>query len=761
VYSPAPAVTTPLPPSAWRVGWRLRLVDAALIAIAVAIFEGVRLAQYDIGIAAAAILAGCAWSVAAALAVVLLSVPAVVSLLPWPASWRQQWAHRGALVQWRIALLALCLGALGLAAYQGVARSHDRFRFLDAGPVALVLAALVMLAAVVIGAVAVLADHLVTGWLQRRLAAVHRDDLTATAASPFADRWALPRSTWVTAGLAATAVAVLPVVVVRVTVPALQLASVATFALLVALVLFAHLTAIGRYKTARGLALLAMLASFAGIAASTRSEPARGAAVATGVLSNVALRALWKLGDRDGDGYVGAFLGGADCDDGNALRNPAATEFAGDGIDDNCTGADGTPERLRARLVAPAAAPAASTAARPNIVLLSIDALRADHLGAWGYPRPTSPHLDALAARSTRFAWAMTSCPSTRCAIPSLLTGRYASTFVRSPPSTLPTLAGELQAAGWETATITCCDRFADTSVELTGFATVDTSADSTRLRRPGQSNSDMVVERAVRWLNRRGEAKPSTTPFFLWMHLYDPHHPYLAPEDARGFGDRDIDRYDAEIRFADLQVGRLLAEFDRLGLSSSTIIVIVADHGDEFGEHGIRFHARSMFNQVVRIPMIVHLPGSASTIAAPRVEKAPVSLVDVMPTVLELAGVPLPAGMNGRSLAAAVRGDGPAPDRPVLIELVPDHQISRDLAAVAWRQWKVIWDRQANSWSLYSLSKDPADAHNLAADADKLSADRADQDPSSFAEMKRMLGQSLDAELGALPPAPAPTSGR
>jgi arylsulfatase A-like enzyme len=340
----------------------------------------------------------------------------------------------------------------------------------------------------------------------------------------------------------------------------------------------------------------------------------------------------------------------------------------------------------------------------------------------------------------------MTTCPATRCSVPPLLTGRYATALEGA--AEVPTLASTLAGAGWRTASITCCDRFTRDDPELAGFELVDASADAQRQSRAGQSNADVVVDKAVRWLARQaggsgvgaGEPRP---PFFLWMHLYDPHAPYQAPRQAGRFGDTDSDRYDAEVAFADEELGRLFYELARLGLAERTIVVVTSDHGEELGEHGIRFHARSLFNQVARIPLLVHVPAALGGRAS--VEEAAVSLADVTPTVLELAGVTRPAGMNGRSLAAVARGAGAAPGRPVLVELAPDRQIERDMAAIAWDGWKAIWDRQANSWSLFSLADDPGDERDLVDDS---TVERR----KKLAELRRALAEAIDAELGVLP---------
>jgi arylsulfatase A-like enzyme len=520
--------------------------------------------------------------------------------------------------------------------------------------------------------------------------------------------------------------------------PALHPAVSLGLCLVPLLTLALRFSRVGTRRRARATAAVLSLAIAAGLAAVPSSAAARLRVTSLGLASRAAMSALLRspFADRDGDDYPALSMGGADCDDERAAVSPVATDIAGNGIDENCTGADADPAAIAERLAPrPTSDP---TAARHNILLISIDAVRADHTGAWGYRRPTTPHLDRLAAHATRFAWTFTSVPTTRPAITSLLTGRHPSTLqwvrrerLRWKESGAVGLAEALGAAGYDTAAVACCERFERAENELSGFAMIDASPVGRLAASPGEANSDAVARAAVRWLRRRRPDRP----FFLWMHFIDPHAPYQVPPGGRRFGDRTMDLYDAEIHFADRSLGTVLAALDELALDSSTIVAVVSDHGEEFAEHGGRFHSRTLYNQVARIVFLLRAPGGA-----PRVVDTPVSIVDVMPTLLDLVGVDGPGGMNGRSLAAAVRG-ADLPPRPVLMEVYPMENIERDLSAVVDGGWKLVWDREANAWSLFSL-----------ADADDRD-DRAAAEPARLAAMRSRLLDAVDRELGTAPP--------
>jgi arylsulfatase A-like enzyme len=466
---------------------------------------------------------------------------------------------------------------------------------------------------------------------------------------------------------------------------------------------------------------------------------ARQAIAANGIASGSVLRTLWKLSDRDGDGFPGAF-GGGDCDDSNPRVHPGAAEILDNGVDENCQGGD-----LRAESFGPRAATQSTNydgAPRHNVILISIDAVRADHVSAYGYERPTTPTIESLAARGALFEWAITPAPTTRRAIPALMTARYASTLALResdkhwPPTLIKgrhTILGEVfKRAGYDTKAIMCCTTLFNNSAGVTiGIDSVDASA--VKKYQKTKYNGDELADKAVAWIGgRAGVPKP----FFLWMHFIDPHNPYKQLPGAPDFGSRAIDRYDSEIAFVDAQVARVFDAVRAAGIEDTTIVAITADHGDEFHEHGSQYHALTTYNEVVRVPLVVAYPGAPARRIAP-----PVSMMDVGPTLLDLVGLATPAGANGRSLAPSVRDGAAPPDRVVLAEVIADRNVHRSLKAAFYGTWKIIWDLDANTYELYSLTGDPGDT-----------TDARGAHPDVFADMKARLHEAIDRELTLLP---------
>lgn len=424
------------------------------------------------------------------------------------------------------------------------------------------------------------------------------------------------------------------------------------------------------------------------------------------------VRVAQPLFDADGDGYAG-LLGGGDCDDGDPEIHPEAREIPRNGLDDDCFDGDAIagpppepppPARAdgRRRLVE-----------RPNLVLVTIDTLRADRLGAWGYHRPTSPNIDALAARGVRFAWAFSQGPQTKASMPSMFTGRYFSEVDRTPdlwagvhPENV-LIAERLAEAGYDTAGIPTHRFFMPNYGLNQGFDHWDLSVVEEFGRRLVHvSTSHLTTDRALAWLDARAERD---APFFLWVHYFDPHHFYQDHDDPVDWGDSDSDRYDEEIRYTDRHLGRLLERLQAPPLGERTFVVLHADHAEGFHEHGYRYHGQHLYNDQVHVPLILAGPGLET-----RVVDTPVALLDIVPTLLDLAGLPIPDDLQGVSLLPWALDPDPPEHPPVFIEMVEDATHSSRRAIVDW-PWKLQWGITFDEYTLFDLSKDPNEQENLA----------------------------------------------
>jgi arylsulfatase A-like enzyme len=384
-------------------------------------------------------------------------------------------------------------------------------------------------------------------------------------------------------------------------------------------------------------------------------------------------------------------------------------------------------------------------AVRPNVVLVTLDTLRADHASAYGYGRPTTPHLDSVAARGALFESAYAVSATTLPAHASIFTSLHPAEHGvakngRALDAGVTTLAEHLARAGYRTAAFVSSfvlDRRFGTA---RGFAHYDDDfrgADSSIGRRlehweghtldaPYDRRAGDTTDRVLAWLRgARGGG-----PFFLWVHYFDPHHPYdppepwrsaLAREGSRG-RDRDVDRYDGDVRYTDEQLGRLLEALDAVSPPEGTLLVILADHGEGLWSHGWLEHGVHLYEEAVRIPFVVRWPGRL-----PGGRRLPglVSQVDVLPTLLSLLGLPDGgAPLRGRDLAPALRGEAPLdPDRAVFMQrrlyetrVVKGYEVAGPMWAARWRGWKLIESpREERGLELYDLAADPQERANSA----------------------------------------------
>jgi len=353
---------------------------------------------------------------------------------------------------------------------------------------------------------------------------------------------------------------------------------------------------------------------------------------------------------------------------------------------------------------------------RLNVLLVSIDTLRADHVGSYGYPAAQTPALDATAARGVRFAHATTVAPLTLPAHSSLMTGTFPGYHgVRDNGGFYlgddqQTLAKALRARGYRTGGFVSAfvldhrwgigqgfDRYYD-DFDLAKYR-VDVGLDA--VQRPGSD----AVAKAIEWLDQ-----DTAQPFFAWVHLYEPHAPYEPPEEIRArFPPTLVGAYDGEIAAADLQVGRLLDHLSTAGRLDRTLVVILSDHGESLGEHGEEQHGFFVYESDIHIPLVLAGPGLPA-----RVVDDPVRIVDVMPTVLDLLHLSIPAAVQGRSLVPLLRGER--------LDLTPLAETWYPRHHYGWSELTSIEDSRyhfiaAPRRELYDVQTDPGELHDLAAE--------------------------------------------
>ena len=361
--------------------------------------------------------------------------------------------------------------------------------------------------------------------------------------------------------------------------------------------------------------------------------------------------------------------------------------------------------------------PAPAPATARNLVIVTLDTLRADRLGCYGNREVATPRLDRIAAGGALFEQAAVHVPLTRPSHASIFTGLLpAEHGLRDNVSPslapeIPTLAPMLKAAGFRTGAFVSSIVLSRQSGLNRGFDEYadrfEIDGDDARFLNTIQRPGDVAMKDALAWIQSAGDGR-----FFAWIHLYDPHDPYEPPEPyASQYAGRP---YDGEVAWTDELVGRLEDALQRRGLTERTLLVVTSDHGEGLGEHGETVHGFFVYESTLRVPLIVRGPG----VAPGRRIKEVARSVDLMPSVLELLGVPAPAGWkgSGRSLAPVLRGTAPLAPEPSYAEsLLPLlHYGWSDLRALRDGRWKYI---QAPRPELYDLEADPGETRDLAAE--------------------------------------------
>ncbi|MEO8275710.1 MAG: sulfatase [Thermoanaerobaculia bacterium] len=409
----------------------------------------------------------------------------------------------------------------------------------------------------------------------------------------------------------------------------------------------------------------------------------------------------------------------------------------------------------------------------PNILLITVDTLRADHLSAWGYVRATSPNIDRLAGEGLRFDQAQSQWPKTGPSFASIFTSTYPKDngIVRQVgvplPCTFTTLAEVLQRAGYSTHAVVANGAVGQQLYFDQGFGTF---LESWKLPNSAVETDSVAAENVTRLAIAAAGKINTSKPWFLWVHYLDPHAPYRPPaafsdrfqgdahfdptvqvpvtrhykQELAGIGKRQmlagdtrlafyVARYDAEISYVDEQIGRLLAALREKKLLSGTLTAFTADHGESLGEHDYYFnHGRLGYQTCLHVPLILHWPGHI----AKGVDREPVALLHLAPTLLAAAGISLPEGRwaQGQSLWPRIANPAAASDTISFSES----------GTSAGRTWiRIARDRRfsllftpnppeqrwiggvGQPWALFDLENDPGENENVVArfpgDADRL----------------------------------------
>ena len=397
---------------------------------------------------------------------------------------------------------------------------------------------------------------------------------------------------------------------------------------------------------------------------------------------------------------------------------------------------------------------------RKNVILISLDTLRADHLGCYGYERTTSPVLDTFAKRGVLFENCISSAPWTLPAHVSLLTSLYSTSHsviddgLFSVPSMLPTslppeiktLPEILQKGGYETRAITSHIYVSDKFGFERGFNVFYYDQ---------EQRAKVITQRALSWLDSL-----SDRPFFLFLHYFDCHSPYAAPGSFRNMFDhdykgetnsrelmkryakgeipqRDLDHiialYDGEIRYVDTCLEYLIRGIEKHGFLDNTMIIITSDHGEEFKEHGSFGHGITLFDEVIKVPLLLFLPRASYV---PQRITSQVSIIDIMPSILDFLGVEIPSGIEGKSFIPSLEGVVHTPR--VTYSETSRYKGFQACLRTDERKYIVSDNFDGQQEALYNLENDPGEKHNLASTV-----------PSTVDEYREKLLSNREIVLG------------
>jgi len=346
-----------------------------------------------------------------------------------------------------------------------------------------------------------------------------------------------------------------------------------------------------------------------------------------------------------------------------------------------------------------------------NVFLVVIDSLRFDHLGCYGYLRETSPAIDTIASEGVMFEKVISQSSWTKPSVASLLTSTYPETHgVKSIKDRLAThetfLPTILKKFGYVTGCIQTNPFLSTESGFNQDFDFYLELFDKTPGRYKPRIND--AINAVCDWLDQFIHNR-----FFLYLHVLDTHNPYAPPKEFNRFGDTERDLFDGEVRLVDYYIGLIRRYLALKKLQDKTLFIITSDHGEEFGEHGYRYHAKHLYEEVLHVPLIFSSPALIpSGLSIP----TQVRSIDILPTILELLGIPPLAKHQGESLLTLLNL-APTPARPAISQIGEQvfSEEKTELVSLTTENYKLIWNKKTDIQELYYLLQDPGEEKNIA----------------------------------------------